>query len=690
MAGAIVETCVAERPDPEDIDGFADWARYWAPRIARDGDAVVALASRVWVDDMPADDLVELLSQVLDALRMDRENGAAGAESVFELLDAGYAAARTRGEIGTQARMALCSAHIRAGLKPPDCLKLGPEDALPGDRDSRHADPDDLIREILPAGTPPDQAHMILREALGAMEHEATEAFVHRMIVAGGPDLALVGRYFLLDRLPGLRRAAATGVRDLAAGGGVDAAELAALITLRNWMPADAAREILDSAVKDALRREPAGGSVPGAWHQHRVFASLPDGSGSQSIVAAVSRGSTKRIAAVLIKDGHGIKDAYVIPCASASEQRRQMEAIADDMPSHVIAAEGLTAALELALGDGLARGLPPAPGFIDVAPMLGAAGVTPSAIDMAAHLALADPEGEVGALSPSQRGRLIGQSRDWPMLYPIASSWFVSDARLMEGLAAATSERGAEGLVWAHLDAQREIWARVFARSAAILRGADDVAPRAWQQFAAVALGLAEGRPLKKIPVFDFILDQTLDAAEDALFGDDPKTERGGPEYDIAPEGRAEFAELLKGSGLTPEAANGYLTGVLVAPEFVTPTDWLPPLLEGRAIGGEAGLQRVLDILMLRYGEINDRVLDGEVGNAIGKLSDTAFAEWLTGFRLCMTLAPAWPKRALGRDERRILSLIAEAERDEAVLDTLRPLLRTWLDTRARRASAQ
>lgn len=52
---------------------------------------------------------------------------------------------------------------------------------------------------------------------------------------------------------------------------------------------------------------------------------------------------------------------------------------------------------------------------------------------------------------------------------------------------------------------------ARVFARSAAILRGAGDVAPRAWQQCAAVALGLAEGRPLKKTPVFDVILDQTL-----------------------------------------------------------------------------------------------------------------------------------------------------------------------------------
>ena len=690
MAGAIVETCVAERPDPDDSDGFADWVRYWAPRIAQDGEVALALAARIWAGGVPADDLVELLAQVFDALRMDRENREAGAEAVFELLDAGFAAARARDKIGTEARMALCSAHIRAGLEPPDCLRLGPDDALPGDPDRPHPDPDDLIREILPAGTPPDQAYMILREALGAMEHEAAEAFVHRMIVAGGPDLALVGRYFLLDRLPGLRRAAATGLRDLAAGSGVDAAELAALIALRNWMPADAAREILDGAVKAALRREPAGGRVPGAWTQHRVLVSLPDGSGSQSIVAAVSRGSTKRIAAVLIKDGHGIKDAYVIPCASASEQRRQMEAIADDMPSHEIAPEGLTAALELALGDGLAHGLPPAPGFIDVAQMLAAAGVTPAATDMAAHLALADPDGEVAALSPSQRGRLIGHSRDWPMLYPIASSWFVSDASLMKGLAEATSQRGAEGLVWAHLDAQREIWARVFARSAAILRGAGDVAPRASQAFAAVALGLAEGRPLKKIPVFDFILDQTLDAAEDALFGGDLETERGDPEHDIAPEGRGEFAKLLKGSGLTPEAVNGYLTGVLVAPEFVTPTDWLPPLLEGRAIGGEGDLQRVLDILMLRYGEINDRVHDGEVGNAVRKLSETAFADWLTGFRLCTTLAPAWPKRALGRDERKILSLIAEAERDEAVLDTLRPLLRTWLDTLAQRASAE
>jgi len=289
MAGAIVETCVAERPDPDDSDGLADWARYWAPRIARDGEAALALAGRIWADGVPADDLVELLAQVLDAIRMDRENRVAGAEAAFELLDAGFAAARARGEIGTEARMALCSAHIRAGLEPPDCLRLGPDDALPCDPDRPPPDPDDLIREILPAGTPPDQAHLILREALGAMEHEAAEAFVHRIIVTGGPDLALVGRYFLLDRLSGLRRAAATGLRDLAVDGGVDGTGLAALIALRNWMPADEAREILDGAVKDALRREPSGGSVPGTWTQHRVLASLPDGSGSQSIVAAVT-----------------------------------------------------------------------------------------------------------------------------------------------------------------------------------------------------------------------------------------------------------------------------------------------------------------------------------------------------------------------------------------------------------------
>jgi yecA family protein len=419
--------------------------------------------------------------------------------------------------------------------------------------------------------------------------------------------------------------------------------------------------------------------------------SSLPDGTGSQSILASVSYGSQKCIAALLLKTGHGIKDAYAIPCSSASDQRRTLAEIEGLMPMHDVPADYLSAALSAALGEGLAAGLAPAPGFLDVGEMLGLRDIAPSNISLASVTDIADPDAQLASLSAAKRGQLIGRSISWVRDHEISLSWFVSDAQLSLALEEVKTERQATQAVWAHLETQRSFWSSLFARSAAILRHGDG---DAWLVFAAVAHGVDTGRALKKIPIFEMIVALTLDVAEEGeglradgeSSLDDLETDDDmGP--DIAPESKGELERLLRKTPLSPDLIDGYLTAVIVAPRFVTPTDWLPPLFDGIEFPGENKVQRVLDIIMLRYGDIQDSVFDGNIGLSLRTRAAHRFNDWLAGFALASTIAAAWPKRGISKDDQKILKLIKDGGSDDHIQSTLKPLLPGWLAAMAARA---
>jgi hypothetical protein len=90
---------------------------------------------------------------------------------------------------------------------------------------------------------------------------------------------------------------------------------------------------------------------------------------------------------------------------------------------------------------------------------------------------------------------------------------------------------------------------------------------------------------------------------------------------------------------------ANGYLTAIIVAPLFETPTDWPPPLLGEISFQGGNKLQRVLDLIMLRYGKIDDGLFDGNIADDLRKLPISKFEDWLSGFTQASAITAAWPK---------------------------------------------
>jgi leucyl-tRNA synthetase len=76
--------------------------------------------------------------------------------------------------------------------------------------------------------------------------------------------------------------------------------------------------------------------------------------------------------------------------------------------------------------------------------------------------------------------------------------------------------------------------------------------------------------------------------------------------EKDGIDTGLGELAKLFRPAGLTEPWLEGYLTGVCTAPVFVSPPDWLGPLLHLAAedLASEAKLQRFVELSMLRYND--------------------------------------------------------------------------------------
>jgi hypothetical protein len=619
---------------------------------------------------------------------MNIENEEPGAADFFEVLATGLVERADADELDAGTCFGISQAYLRAGLTPPDQLRSAPDalmDIFAAGEPVELPDVGEFVEGLVPEGSTLFELYVGLRELLGAMQAEVTTTILTQMIAQGNPRMISVGRYFLLDPVVEMRDAAISGFELLADRAKIDAGLLSDLIRVRNWIPNGQA---LDKLIKTVLRREPSGGTVPQTWQLHRVMTSLPDGTGSQSIMGVCSRGNTRAVAAAMIKAGHGIKDAYVIPCSSRNDQKMIVAQIENAIAMYDVSPSYLLQAFGCALGDGLERGRLTAPGFLDVAPMFGLGDVTPQSCCHDAVLAAIDARGEQAMLSDNQRSRLIGKSRDWFSEYDITSSWFMSDASLIAALEQARTKAAAKKIVTRHLEEKRDFWAKLFARSALVLRHDSTATPDAWLSFAAVAQALETGREIKKIPVFEDILELTLCVAEERaleeLETDAAWEDEGFEPPEIAPEQKGELAKLLKGSPLKPDQIEGYLTAVLIAPEFVSPDAWLVPLMQGVEVKGQGSIQRILDIIMLRFGALNEAVLLGEIGIDLRGLSPKRFQAWAEGFAQAVDgIKGAWPKRALGHDDKQVINMIRSAAIED-LTPTLKPLLPSWLQATA------
>lgn len=663
-------------------------------------DLVEALVRRLAETRKALDPATALLfERVLDEARMARENGVDDGNRVLALAETTLSGLRDDGRLPPSLRMVLAQIYASVGLEPAEAVLIHPEEfgAVTGHSNSDDDGPriEDLIDDIVAeAGAEPLEIHAAISRMIAVFPPTVRGAFVAAIVAGERPFALRLGACWLLDRNGEVRLAAAEVFRDRAATGKIDPSILGRLVAVRKWLPAEPARAVLDEAVKSMLRREIAEArDGRNDWTVHRVVASLPDGAGAQSIAVALQQGRRRSIAMLLLKQGHGVKDAFFLPCSGAAEQKRVLSGIAREMGGIDVDAAFVPVAVARALGDGAAAGLLPAPGLVDMVEIWGEGGITPSPSDPSSIIAEIDTDGLVQALSARDTTKLTSAGRQWRDRRSLSASWFEDDSALRDRLDRQTSTRAAEALVWKHLEGRRIWWATVIARTAAMLRAAT-TEPDAWLAFAATARALVDGLPLKKIALMATIAEQTLLASAERLideFEDAIDEEENSPDVPVAftppkPELPGEFAAMIAGSGRTTAWIEGHLAANAAAPVFVHPADWIGALLGAMRFADLATVNRFLELLMARGNAIVDPAVGpGRIAATLAAHDAAGKRDWAAGFTAFVTaVKSAWPSRALAPDDKRVLKSLAKAA-ESGIDDGLARLLPEWIGHRYR-----
>ena len=642
-----------------------------------------------------------LLSALLDEARMARENGQRSGEELILALEAEIGRLNRSGALTLSGSFALGRVWFQASLPAPEGLVLQDAQFLEAASHAAQAmdrgDPEAItaLFDALFGSFVKDSdgsltaLHGMLCACLPALPQDSRQALARAAVGQTHPIFADLGCCWLLDRSALLRQAAVLGLKDRQAAGLVSRESFSRLTIMRSWIPDGDTRAGVDAIIRKAMRQE--GGEAGPAMAKpkiHRIVASMIDGSGAQSIAAAVQGGTGRAVAVVLIKEQHGVKDAYVIPCQSASEQKRLITEIAGNVDGMDVPVSYLAEALSLAIAEGSARGHAPAPGLIEVATACGLADLRPASSELADIIHAADPQRRVAGLSVQARGRLIMASGDWEDDHTILTSWFEDSDEIFDALDVARSPAAARKTLWTFLERRRGHWARVIARMGLLVAARGDVA----DEFTATALALGEGRDLKKTPVMELIFDQTVEVWSErratsgragALENLEPRAARSVP----GPEKAGELARLLRQSPVVPVWLDGYLLACCIAPKPVMPGEWIEPLfnIAGPSLG-KRDVQRFLDIVMLRYNATLQALHDGQ-SMVPGDQGD--LPAWADGLLTAWEAAkPHWPARALGKEGKAMRSLfegLADGIATKAVTDGR---LEKWLRDMARAAT--
>lgn len=494
------------------------------------------------------------------------------------------------------------------------------------------------------------------------MPSEMREHIVTYSVARSNPIHADLACFWLLDPAPTIRFAAARAIAGRLARGDLPGSTLATLVVLRSWMPEDEARREVDLVLREAMRKGVAPEPEAGPWTLHAIRATLPDGGGAQSIGIALQSGTRRKMAMLLLKQGQGVKDAYTIPCRSARDQKTIVDRMSEEVGALSVTADYVRRALSIALADGLVQGRPPVPGLIEVARICGLADLRPEVRATPELIAGLVSTPAVQALCPREQGALILASEGWWDRHEIVESWFEESDEAHAILDKARTARSGETALWKWLETRRDWWARILARAADVLETA--LEPDA-ASFAACATGLLDGRDLKKIPVMLDIHEQTIEA----WIRDDPDFDPGASLDDLAgeapvPERKGEMAALLRGTDLAPDRLDGYLTGVVIAPQMLMPNEWLPAILDAVLPRIDPSrFQRFMDLLMMRTQAVSDLASEpGEFVAAMTKRSRKGQVEWAAGFADAVEkFRTAWPKKGMTEEDRRLLKIAAD-----------------------------
>lgn len=643
-----------------------------------------------------SDGQMAMLVAALDEARMADENGQRKGRTflddmrdVVALLDA---------DLTSQTALSLSSAWTRAGLTPPPSLAH----AVISEDPDAFADingipdiPDEMFDGIFKGfndiGEDSVSAMLaMLDEMLPTLPPEARFAFIRKLATRPESLCGDAAAALLLATDASVSSGALTGLALRQQAGDLSQTLLSRITLIRSWLQDPDTLRGMDEIIRSALKTGTPATDTRSKPKIHRVVSSMVDGSGAQSLSMAIQSGGRRALAVVLLKQGFGVKDAFVLPCTSASEQKQMIAQIANESGALEATTDYAFTALSWALADGQANGTMPAAGLLDVVETAGFADLRPRSADIADIAAIADPEGAVSTLSVRARGSLIMASEHWPDHFPISDSWFEDSDASSDAIESATTQNAMTRKLWQHLETRRDFWAMIFARNAALLAAAKNPTT---PELVAVAQAMSEGRDLKKAPIMHFVHAMSFEAwvhqdAPPMPFGGLEVTEERaaqGTYAEVAPFGTKEqkaLDKLLRPAKITPAWMEGFLTGRCTAPKFIKPSEWIITVFNVVAedLASDADLQKLLGLIVIAYNHRLSLLRDGAPAEALFPADPVLFSIWADGYLTAWEAhKPHWPNKSLGKDGKAMRALLEQAADFKTKPDQA-PALHKWL----------
>ncbi|AJP71274.1 hypothetical protein [Sphingomonas hengshuiensis] len=455
-----------------------------------------------------------MLGQALDRLRQRSESGNGHATRAMENVRAAIAQQMRSGKLAATAAMALVSAFSRAGIEVGEDIRSAMDHAMiQTGADHQNLPPPDaaeMLKDLVKACEgDPFLIQSQFAELTAAMPVGLQLSLLEGLVLADDSSLREAAIGWLLAE-PAIATPLASMIEETARQGLVSAASVTNLMLIRNWVSEDR-RAAIDAIIRAAR----VVGSVPEkrrAIQVRELLISERDGAGAQSIFASIKQGRKNGLVSILIKQGHGVRDAWVAPSLSRPEIEDMLDHIASEMSVHETTAEDTAFILSSALADGSPNSPPPF-GLVQAITLLGLSDVAAKSVSVEDLVALMLSDADAAATDAKAVEKAVRASGRWLATNPQLDSWFENGDDVA---AAIKGRRKIEDRIAAIIDKvlepNRAYWASVIAWSAFAQRG--DGHDSDWIEMALVAREMISERPLTEIPLVRSIAMQTVEAA--------------------------------------------------------------------------------------------------------------------------------------------------------------------------------
>jgi len=533
----------AEPPDATALD--RNRLKAIAKRVARRREGEIDPEDRLWLEQTPqvlpviTESLIAaasaakpdeslvlayqtLLAMQLEYVRYRQDRGWPWADRMLQAFQQRLIAVGAAGIIPREDWFMMCSALSEARVPVTDEVQTALADA--------GFKPEDIVE-------PPEEMLRMVRRFMDELARMVSSPFEVMDSLKGSgamlpamlrsfmaTELALSPHQVLRDAVPLLlldddskvRTAAAGALEQIAHPDTLSPDSLRRAITIRNWIPA-ADRPVLDAAIRKARLAGVEIGGWPPPARDLELYASIVDGSGAQSILAASRVAKKGLFAGLLLRHGTGVMDGWADDDISRGQIGKLLREAQMAAPCARVDMTFVDRMVQHAIGASVERDAVPPASLLEIAEILGGMEWKDRRIDVSA-----EADRLLAALDPADRtpDRIMDgfvRASEWMSKEDVFGSWFEDGPQVREVLSKfpRTDRAGMVAAVMTEiLPSQRAKWAERFLILALWCEASGDAKQRARAtDIALVAHALAGDGPLEAIPAMGVIAAVTVRA---------------------------------------------------------------------------------------------------------------------------------------------------------------------------------